>query len=68
MYMYTVTQHLYVAKFMQNLFIGIEQNNNVAKGLFFRNSNKWDATTDILANEYRLTELKCYEREKRKYT
>jgi len=53
---------------MKTLFIGIEQNNNVAKGLFFRNSNKWDATTDILANEYRLTELKCYEREKRKYT
>ena len=45
----------------------MEKNNDVAKGLYFRNSNNWDATTDILANERRLTDLKYCERTKRKY-
>ena len=52
---------------MTNLHIGVEQNNDVAKGLYFRSSNKWDATTDIIANDYRLHDLRGCERTKRKY-
>ena len=47
--------------------LGVEQNNDVAKGLFFRNSNKWDATTDILKNEHRMADLSSRVREKRPY-
>jgi len=45
----------------------VEQNNNVAKGLFFWSSNKWDDTTDILINEHRLHQLRSNERTKQKY-
>ena len=48
-----ITYYIYMHH--MTIFIGVEQNNDVAKRLFFRGSNKWDATTDIVANQYTYT-------------
>ena len=53
---------------MTNLHIGVEQNNDVAKGLYFQSSNKWNATTVIPANNHSLHDLRGCERTKQKYT
>lgn len=52
---------------VKEILLGVEQNNDVAKGIYFRSSNKWDATTDILKNEHRMADLSCREKEKRPY-
>ncbi|XP_048589349.1 uncharacterized protein LOC116615043 [Nematostella vectensis] len=46
---------------------GVEKNNDVARSVLHRKSNKWDSVGDILKQEFRQWELKHKEREKRKY-
>jgi hypothetical protein len=41
---------------------GVEKNNDVARGIVLRKSNKWDATADVLRHEKRQWELKECER------
>lgn len=38
--------------------IGVEKNNDDAKRIFYRSINKWDASSDILATEHRIHQLK----------
>ena len=47
--------------------LAVEKNNDSAKRVFFRSSNRWDAATDILKHEYRLDKLSHCERQKRPY-
>ena len=49
------------------IFSGIEKNNDVAKTIYFKNSNKWDAAADILGNQHRLSQLRDCTRRKRNY-
>jgi hypothetical protein len=46
---------------------GVEKNNDVARGIVLRKSNKWDATADVLRHEKRQWELKECERLPRSY-
>jgi len=41
--------------------------NNDAKRNYFNSSNKWDAATDILHNDYKLHVMKVFQRTKRHY-
>ena len=45
---------------------GVEKNNDVARGIVLRKSNKWDATADVLRHEKRQWELKECERRPRR--
>ena len=47
---------------------GVEKNNDVARGIILRKSNKWDSAGDVFRQERRQWELKEHEREVRKYT
>ena len=47
---------------------GVEKNNDTARSVVHRKSNKWDAPMDILKLEHRQWELRSHEREKRLYT
>ena len=49
------------------MFIGLENNNSVAKRRYFSASNKWDAAYDMLKIEHRVTVLGSLKRTKRKY-
>lgn len=46
---------------------GVEKNNDLARNIVLRKSNKWDSTKDILKHETRLWELRDQDREKRVY-
>lgn len=47
---------------------GVEKNNDMARGIILRKSNKWDSAGDVLRQERRQWELKEHEREVRNYT
>lgn len=47
---------------------GVEENNDDAKRILFKKSNKWEAAKDILNTESRQWELQHHEREKATYT
>ena len=47
---------------------GVEKNNDVARAIILRKSNKWDSAGDVLRQEQRQWELKEHEREVRSYT
>jgi hypothetical protein len=72
-YMHAMVYH--VPNFLQmfksvKLFTGqgVEKNNDVARSIVLRKSNKWDGPADVLKHEARLWELKHRERPKRNYT
>lgn len=46
----------------------VEKNNDVARSIVLRKSNKWDGPGDVLILETRQWELKDRERTKRSYT
>ena len=46
---------------------GVEKNNDLARNIVLRKSNKWDSTKNILKHETRLWELRNHDREKRVY-
>ena len=46
---------------------GVEKNNDLARNIILRKSNKWDSTKDILEHETRLWKLRDRERTKRVY-
>jgi hypothetical protein len=47
---------------------GVEKNNDTARSVVLRKSNKWNAPEDILKLEHRQWMLRAQEREKRGYT
>ncbi|PFX12813.1 hypothetical protein AWC38_SpisGene23165 [Stylophora pistillata] len=47
---------------------GVEKNNDVARAIILRKSNKWDSAGDVLQQEQRQWELKENERQVRCYT
>jgi hypothetical protein len=47
---------------------GVEKNNDTARSVVLRKSNKWNAPGDILKLEHRQWMLRSQEREKRDYT
>ena len=71
-YMHLMVYH--IPKFLQTfkslkIFTGqgVEKNNDLARNIVLRKSNKWDSTKDILEHETRLWELRDRERIKRVY-
>jgi len=42
---------------------GVERNNDIARGVILRKSNKWDSAGDVLRQEQRQWELRNHERE-----
>ena len=48
-------------------FVATEKKNDICKATYFRSSNKWNATNDILMPEQKLDYLKFSARIKRKY-
>ena len=46
---------------------GVEKNNDVARAIILRKSNKWDSAGDVLRQEQHQWELKEHEREVRNY-
>ena len=46
---------------------GVEKNNDDAKKLYFRQSNRWNATQDILEKQYKTDALECHSRKRRSY-
>lgn len=46
---------------------GVERNNNMARGVILRKSNKWDSAGDVLRLEQRQRELRDHEREAHSY-
>ena len=46
---------------------GVEKNNDTARSVVLRKSNKWDSVGDVLKVEHRQWELRMREREARKY-
>ena len=47
---------------------GVEKNNDVARSIVLRKSNKWDLACDVLRHEKRQWELQDCERRPRGYT
>ena len=47
---------------------GVEKNNDVARSIVLRKSNKWDSACDVLRHEKRQWELQDWERKPRGYT
>ena len=45
-------------------FVATEKKNDTCKATYFRSSNKWDATSDILLHEQKLDHLKISTRKK----
>ena len=46
---------------------GVERNNDMARGVIVRKSNKWDSAGDVLRQEQRQWNLQNHEREARSY-
>ena len=46
---------------------GVEKKNDDCKRVFFRSSNKWNASADILIHEEKVDQLTVYQRKKRAY-
>lgn len=46
---------------------GVERNNDMARGVILRKSNKWDSAGDVLRQEQRQWALRSREREARSY-
>ena len=71
-YMHTMVYHLprFISLYKTvKLFSGqgVEMNNDVARSVVLRKSNKWDCTSDVLKLESRQRELSQHERQKRAY-
>ena len=71
-YMHTMVHHLprFISLYKTvKLFSGqgVEKNNDVARSVVLRKSNKWDCTSDVLKLESRQRELSQHERQKRAY-
>ena len=47
---------------------GVGKNNDMARGIILRKSNKWDSAGDVFPQEWRQWELNEHEREVRMYT
>ena len=62
---FNVQKHGWLKKFTGQ---GVEKNNDDAKRILFKKSNKWDSAKDILCTESRQWDLKHHEREKATYT
>ena len=72
-YMHIMVQHF--PKFLElygsiKIFTGqgVEKNNDVARSIVLRKSNKWDSACDVLRHEKRQWELQDCERKPRVYT
>jgi len=47
--------------------VGVEKKNDMAKILYYRKSNKWDYTVDLIQMDYTLHKLRDYELPNRTY-